>query len=311
VIRASVQVENNRQAQIVAESNVETALADLISVLGIDPNTQLQLTPLPITPLPPPVPVGAPPGAAPAAPGTPPPASGTPPATPAPAPGVSAAPAAPGAPGSTPRATGGPLSPEPLPLAEAEALREALSRRPEVLEAQAALRQNTELIRFERRARLPQFSLTGSYTLTPDSSGLAAEDHMWQVGAGMTLNVFDAGLIRSRVHQAQAARDTAAGALEQARQTVANDVRRALAVLRQAQLNRETTAANVQQAQEALRIAQVRYRAGVSTNVEVTDAQVALTQAQTNQVNAEYDYLDAEAGLAGALGRYSPPTARM
>src|SRR5262249_48932142 len=83
-------------------------------------------------------------------------------------------------------------------------------------------------------------------------------------------------------------------------------VRRALAVLRQAQLNRQTTAANVQQAQEALRIAQVRYRAGVSTNVEVTDAQVALTQAQTNQVNAEYDYLDAEAGLAGALGRYAP-----
>ena len=59
----------------------------------------------------------------------------------------------------------------------------------------------------------------------------------------------------------------------------------------------------------ALRIAQVRYRAGVSTNVEVTDAQVALTDAQTNQVNAEYDYLNAQAALARALGRYAPPTA--
>ena len=58
---------------------------------------------------------------------------------------------------------------------------------------------------------------------------------------------------------------------------------------------------------EALRIAQVRYRAGVSTSVEVTDAQVALTLAQTNQVNAEYNYLDAQTALARAIGRYAPP----
>jgi outer membrane protein TolC len=133
---------------------------------------------------------------------------------------------------------------------------------------------------------------------------------MWQVGVGATLDVFDAGLIRSRVHEAEGARDSAAAALEQARQSVALDVRTALSTLRQAQVNRQTTAANVQQAQEALRIAQVRYRAGVATSVEVTDAQVALTQAQTNQVNAEYDYLDAQAALARAIGRYAPAVRR-
>jgi len=200
------------------------------------------------------------------------------------------------------------MAPAALPLTQAEAYREALARRPEVLEAQANLSQSVEQIRFQRRARLPQFSLTGSYTLTPDTSGFAAEDHMWQVGVGATLDVFDAGLIRSRVHEAEGARDSAAAALEQVRQTVALDVRTALSTLRQAQVNRQTTAANVQQAREALRIAQVRYRAGVATSVEVTDAQVALTQAQTNQVNAEYDYLDAQAALARAIGRYAPPT---
>jgi outer membrane protein TolC len=181
-----------------------------------------------------------------------------------------------------------------------------MAQRPEVLQAQAVVRQNEAQIQFERRARLPQLSLSGSYILTPDTSGFAAEDHMWQVGAGVTLDVFDAGLTRSRVREAEGARDTAVANLEQARHSVALDVRTALSVLRQAQLNRQTTAANVQQAQEALRIAQVRYRAGVSTSVEVTDAQVALTQAQTNQVNAEYDYLDAETALARALGRYAP-----
>jgi outer membrane protein TolC len=89
VLRASVQVENNRQAQTVAESNVATALADLVNVLGIDPNTRLQVTPLPITPLPPPLPAGTVPGTAPAVPGTP-------PAIPVPAPGPAPAHTVPG-----------------------------------------------------------------------------------------------------------------------------------------------------------------------------------------------------------------------
>src|SRR5439155_14462586 len=249
------------------------------------------------------VPPGAPPGTAPSplAPATTPVpgAAPTAPATPAPVPGTPAA-------GSATVPTGGPAAPAPLPLTEAEAYREALARRPEVLQAQENLNQNAEQIRFQRRARLPQMSLTGSYQLTPDASGLASVDHVWRVGAGVTLDVFDAGLIRSRVREAEAGRDAAAATLEQVRQSVALDVRTALSILRQAQLNRQTTAANVQQAQEALRIAQVRYRAGVSTSVEVTDAQVAPTQAQTNQVNAEYDYLDAQTALARALGRYAP-----
>lgn len=314
VLRASVQVANDRQTQTAAESNAAIALGNLVDVLGIDPNTRLQLAPLPVTPLPPPLPVtlptGAPPGAAPPAAAPAAPAPGTPSAPTAPPAGPGRAPAAPapGAPAAASAAppTGGPAAPAVLPLTEAEAYREALARRPEVLEAQANLSQSVEQIRFQRRTRLPQFSLTGSYTLTPDTSGFAAEDHMWQVGAGLTLDVFDAGLVRSRVREAEAGRDAAAAALDQVRQAVALDVRTALATLRQAQVNRQTTAANVQQAREALRIAQVRYRAGVATSVEVTDAQVALTQAQTNQVNAEYDYLDAQAALARAIGRYAP-----
>src|SRR5439155_104220 len=80
VLRASVQVANDLQTQTVAESNATIALANLVAVLGIDPETRLQLAPLPVTPLPPPLPLGPAPAVPP--PGTPP---GTAPATPAPA----------------------------------------------------------------------------------------------------------------------------------------------------------------------------------------------------------------------------------
>ena len=181
--------------------------------------------------------------------------------------------------------------------------------RPEVQEARENVRRNQNLVRFEQRARWPFLSLTGGYTLTPDASGLASEDYGWRVGAGLSLNLFDAGLIRSRVREARAGVESAEARLEQAQLNVARQVRTAILNVREAVERRQTTTANVRQALEAHRIAQVRYQAGVGTNLEVTDALFALTDARTNQVNAEYDLLFAQAGLARALGRYAPATA--
>ena len=61
----------------------------------------------------------------------------------------------------------------------------------------------------------------------------------------------------------------------------------------------------LEQAIESYRLARVRYTNGVSTLVEVSDAQNALTLAENNQVNALYDYNDARATLDKAAGRYA------
>jgi outer membrane protein len=87
-------------------------------------------------------------------------------------------------------------------------------------------------------------------------------------------------------------------------------VRTALVDLEEATERRRAASANTAQAREALRIAPVRYTAGLAPNVEVTDAQVALTQARSNEVNAAYDYLAALANLNRGLGRYADDTLR-
>ncbi len=314
VLRASVQVENLRQNQTVAERDARVAVATLVDVMGVDPATRLQLAPVPVTPLPP---AAGAPGGSPAAPPPSSPATGRPSAPVRdtvipPPPGAAAAAEmvrSTGGKGRAARASLGSRATGPLPTAVAEAFAEAVRLRPEVQEARENVQQNEARVTFERRARRPDLALTGAYTYTPQASGLASVDKSWRLGVGLTLNLFDAGLIRSRVREAEAGRDSSAAILERTRQQVALQVRTALLNLQEAQDRRQTTAANVQQAQEALRISQVRYRAGVATNVEVTDAQVALTEAQTNQVNAEYDFLNAQAALARALGRYAPPTA--
>jgi outer membrane protein len=58
----------------------------------------------------------------------------------------------------------------------------------------------------------------------------------------------------------------------------------------------------VKTSQEALQLAKQRYRLGLGSVVEVTQAEVAVTVAQTRLAEAQYDYKIAEVTLAYAAG---------
>ncbi len=72
--------------------------------------------------------------------------------------------------------------------------------------------------------------------------------------------------------------------------------------LREAEKRISTTQIAVAKAEEDFHIAQVRYMAGVGTNLDVIDAQVALTEAKTNFVNALYDYNTSKIALETSMG---------
>lgn len=81
------------------------------------------------------------------------------------------------------------------------------------------------------------------------------------------------------------------------------EVRRALADLDGAT---ELTSAAVQvvgQAEEAVRLADARYGAGTTTQLDVLAAQVALTSARNNLVQANYAYNIASANMRRAIGQ--------
>jgi outer membrane protein TolC len=58
----------------------------------------------------------------------------------------------------------------------------------------------------------------------------------------------------------------------------------------------------VGQAAEALRLANTRFAAGTATQLDVLNSQVSLTQARTNELQANYTYLVAVATLRDAMG---------
>ncbi|MGQ9524775.1 MAG: TolC family protein [Armatimonadota bacterium] len=189
----------------------------------------------------------------------------------------------------------------PVPSYE-DALKKAYETRPEVQLAQEAVRISEHAVQAAKAQGRPDAAIIGAYTYTPDVTGFVAIKESWRVTASINIPLDTSGAVRAKVDEALTNLKAAQDTLTQTQQGIALEVRAALIDLQNALERRQVATANVAQAQEALRVAQVRFQAGVATGVEVTDAEVALTQARTNQVNADYDYLVALAKLDKATG---------
>ena len=94
--------------------------------------------------------------------------------------------------------------------------------------------------------------------------------------------------------------------LQQQRETVALEVARARAELRRSRAAFAATQQSSSEAQEAFQLAQLRFTRGLTTQLEVSDAQLALLIAQSFEARATYDLFLASADLARALGRPIP-----
>lgn len=176
----------------------------------------------------------------------------------------------------------------------------AIQNRPQL----AALREEIEASRQEIRSRRaenkPQLGLSTAYDRR-QATGFAA-GYTYNAGLVLSFPFLDSGLTRGRVREAQAQLEQDRQLLEQARQQMELDIRQAQLDMNEARQRTQTAQQEQRSAREALRVAEVRYRAGVGTTVEVTDAQVALARAGQNVANAEFDYQTAVARLEFATG---------
>jgi outer membrane protein TolC len=127
-----------------------------------------------------------------------------------------------------------------------------------------------------------------------------------QLGLQLSFPIFDGFRIRSNVELAQAQARVAELELQQQRETVALDVARGRAELRRARAAYAAGQQNSAEAQEAFQLASLRFSRGLSTQLEVSDAQLALLTAQSTEARATYDLFLASADLARALGRPIP-----
>ena len=181
----------------------------------------------------------------------------------------------------------------------------AEDNRPEILGARASLAAAKKGIFIAEKSSLPSVNINAQASYTPNASGFSPQTTASQFGVSVAIPIFDGGVTKAEITQAHAEVDTARTALRQTIDSVNLNVRNAYLTLLQ---DRDLVAVAQQgllQAKESYRLSEVRYKSGVSTLVEVTNAEAALSQAESNQVNAIYNYNAARSAMDAAVGRYS------
>jgi outer membrane protein TolC len=195
-----------------------------------------------------------------------------------------------------------------------EGIREASARQPEI---RAAVKQR-EAAEAEVRAAygnyFPQVSLSSMYdwAWTKNRAWESQADNMrmrgdnsegYSVGVVVTLPLFDGLLRENALNTAKARLERAGQAEGLVRQQIAKDVNQAALMLTAAEKGVEASRKGLEQAEEESRVVKERFESGRGIQLEILDAQVVLTRARFNAVNALADYHSALAMWLRATGR--------
>ncbi|MBI5279768.1 MAG: efflux transporter outer membrane subunit [Burkholderiales bacterium] len=181
---------------------------------------------------------------------------------------------------------------------------EVLAKRPDVRQAEQQLVAANANIGAARAAFFPRISLTaGVGTASNDLSGLFKGGSWgWTVAPSLVQPIFDAGRNRAGLASAQAGRDIAVAQYERAIQSAFREVADALAGRATLGEQVRAQAAVVEAEAVRTRLAQLRYDNGVSSYLDLLDAQRSLFTAQQALVQARLARLQNQVQLYRALG---------
>ncbi|HJU89632.1 MAG TPA: TolC family protein, partial [Gemmatimonadaceae bacterium] len=126
------------------------------------------------------------------------------------------------------------------------------------------------------------------------------------LGVNVSWPLFDGLRTKGNLDLTQAQRRLAEAELTREREAVATEVATARAELERARSVFAARRGNADEADEAFRLASLRFNRGLGTQLEVSDAQLALLISRTDEARATFDLYLASAELARALGKPLP-----
>jgi outer membrane protein len=185
------------------------------------------------------------------------------------------------------------LEEEPVPAGPppelAHLVEEAFRNRPDIathrLDADAARR----FAAAEGELWLPSLTWVGSAGLTPYHQNNISSRYA-AAGFNLSIPIFNGRLFSARHAEAKFRADAASQTLLDLQNRVARDVRVAWLTANSAYQRLDLTAQLLDEATEAFHLAQARYNLGLGSIVELSQAQLNMTQAEIGQARARYDY---------------------
>jgi outer membrane protein len=194
----------------------------------------------------------------------------------------------------------------PAPSATPDALvMQAIDNRPELASLRAARESAYKFADAERDLTRPTVTAVAvggyiPYINNPTSSPIPSEYE--GVGANVSIPIFNGHLFSARREAAYQRALESDQRLRDQQQQISRDVRTAWASANDAYQRIDVTAQFLRQAALALQLAQGRYDLGLASIVELTQAQLNVTQAEIENLSAKYDYQTQYAALEFTIG---------
>jgi outer membrane protein len=190
------------------------------------------------------------------------------------------------------------LKPEELIATLEDSTRLALENRTELRALRARIRSAEADLTVAKRNFLPILSADANWSYRGQDLPYAPN---WSVGGTLTVPVLNPPLF-SQVDAAAASLASAQASEEITAQNVVLEVQQSFVDLVSARERIRTAEVLLTQARENLDLAQGRYQVGVGPLIDVTDAELALTQAESENIQAAVDFKISEARLRKAMG---------
>jgi outer membrane protein len=162
-------------------------------------------------------------------------------------------------------------------------------------------------ITIEKSNYFPSLNLIGSYQWQAQDNSYDFNKYLWvktgNIGLQLSFSLFDGFRTSSRVQQATVNREKIHYTRLKVEEGLRIQIQSAELKMTEAKRRIQGQEKNIEQAQKAVSIAQIRFKSGVGTQLELLDTQVAMTRAQTNYAQAIYDYLIAKSEWEYAIGQ--------
>jgi outer membrane protein TolC len=183
----------------------------------------------------------------------------------------------------------------------------ALQRRSELKQLDLQSRIQQRLITIEQHGVIwPNLALTGGFSANAQAPDFNFKDYYWSqnlyAGLALSIPIFDGFKAKYRTQQVRADLKNLEIQRDQLQKGINLEIIQARDKFNQAQKNLIAQSEGVRLAQKGLDIANVQYANGLTTQLDVMDAQIALNQAQINLLVAHYDQITAQAQLENAIG---------
>ena len=200
------------------------------------------------------------------------------------------------------------LSSATYPQDIATAYQEALEARPDLSQLSLQVKAEGEKVSAARAEHYPVITAFGQLeTQTAFNDNVKSADSRWPVssavGLQVSLPIFTGFRTSSQVEQAKISQMQTSTKVEDLKANIRAEVEVRLLNFRESQKRIEVQSKTINVAERSYNISLLRFKEGIGSRLELTDAELQLNKAKTNHLQAIYDYLVASIQLDKALGR--------